>query len=272
MSLSAFSLKFKAIIVALVAVLMLWGILSFFTMPRREDPEYTVRTCQVLTNWPGTSAEKIEELITSPLEEEINTLDGIRWLRSETSMGRSAVYVELDRPTPGDAVEQMWDKVRSRVNRVPMPEPSIKPTVIDDFGDTNIMLMALYQVPLSGEDIIKPENRYTYRELDIFSERLKDEVKLLTSVAKVVRTGVREEALFIETDLGTWTQLSLTTNQLEELISRRNVIAPGGVIDTGVGRFTVKPSGDIDATRELKSIIVGTIGEEEARAPVYWMT
>lgn len=269
MSLSAFALKFKAIIVALVALLMLWGILSYLTMPRREDPEYTVRTCQVLTNWPGTPAEKIEELVTAPLEEEINTLDGIRWVRSETSMGRSAVYVELDRPTPGAAVEQMWDKVRSRVNRVPMPEPDIKPDVIDDFGDTNIMLMNLYQVPLPDEDLIKTENRYTFRELDIFSERLKDEVKLLTGVAKVVRTGVREEALYIETDLGTWTQLSLTTNQLEELVSRRNVIAPGGIIDTNVGRFTVKPSGDIDAKSELNSIIVGTIGEETARVPVY---
>ena len=269
MSLSAFSLKFKSIVIALVALLMLWGMLSYFNMPRREDPEYTVRTCQVLTNWPGTSAEKIEELITAPIEEEVNTLDGIRWIRSETSMGRSAVYVELDRPTPGAAVEQMWDKVRSRVKRVPMPEPNIKPVVIDDFGDTNIMLMALYQVPLPGEDTIKPENCYTYRELDIFSERLKDEIKLLTGVAKVVRTGVRNEALYIETDLGTWTQLSLTTTQLGELISRRNVIAPGGTIDTNVGRFTVKPSGDIDATRELNSIIVGTIGEEEARAPVY---
>ena len=269
MSLSAFALKFKAIIVTLVALLMLWGVLSYLTMPRREDPEYTVRTCQVLTNWPGTSAEKVEELITAPLEEEINTLDGIRWVRSETSMGRSAVYVELDRSTPGDAVEQMWDKVRSRVFRVAMPEPDIKPDVIDDFGDTNIMLMALYQVPLPGDDVIKPENRYTFRELDIFSDRLKDEVKLQMGVAKVVRTGVRNEALYIETDLGTWTQLSLTTNQLQELVSRRNVIAPGGIIDTHVGRFMVKPSGDIDATSELNSIIVGTIGDETARAPVY---
>jgi multidrug efflux pump subunit AcrB len=119
MSLSAFSLKYKAIVVTMVALLMLWGVMSYLTMPRREDPEYTVRTCQILTNWPGTPSERVEELITAPLEEEVNTLDGIRWLRSETSMGRSAIYVELDRPTPGHAVEQMWDKVRSRVDRIP---------------------------------------------------------------------------------------------------------------------------------------------------------
>ncbi len=269
MSLTAFSLKYKPIVLTMVALLMLWGILSYFTMSRREDPEYTVRTCQVLTEWPSTPTVRVEELITAKLEEEINTLDGIRWVRSETSVGRSAIYVELDRPTPGDAVEQMWDKVRSRVDRVPMPEPNIKPIVIDDFGDTNIMLMALYQVPLPGEDRIKDLNRYTLRELDIFSDRLKDEVKLLPGVAKVVRTGVQDESIYIETDLGTWTQLSLTTNQLEELVSRRNVIAPGGEIDTDVGRFTVKPSGDIDAMRELNSIVVGTIGDDVSSAPVY---
>jgi multidrug efflux pump subunit AcrB len=150
-----------------------------------------------------------------------------------------------------------------------MPEAGIKPVVIDDFGDTNIMLMALYQIPLPGDEEIKPENRYTYRQLDIFSERLKDDIKLLTGVAKVVRTGVREETLYIETNMGTWSQLALKTSQLEELVSQRNVIAPGGVIDTEAGRFTVKPSGDIDAAKELKSIIVGTIGDEKSRAPVY---
>lgn len=269
MSLAGFALKYKAIVVTVVAILMGWGIMSFFSMSRREDPEYIIRTCQVLTEWPGTPTEKVEELVTSPLEEEINTLDGIRWVRSETSVGRSAIYVELDRPTPGDLVDQMWDKVRARVDRVPMPEPGIKPIVIDDFGDTNIMLMALYQVPMPGKKQIREEDRYSPRDLDIFSKRLKDDIKLLGGVAKVDRVGIQSEAIYIETDLGTWTQLALTTSQLEQLVSRRNVIAPGGTIDTDVGRFSVKPSGDIDATREINSIVVGTLGDDEARAPVY---
>ena len=155
MSLSAFALRYRAIVTTAVVILMGWGVLSYLTMPRREDPEYIVRTCQVLTKWPGTPAENVEELITAPLEDEINGLDGIRWVRSETSVGRSAIYVELDRPTPGDQVAQMWDKVRSRVDRVAMPEPGIKPVVIDDFGDTNIMLLCVYQAPLPGEGSIR---------------------------------------------------------------------------------------------------------------------
>ena len=147
MNLPGFALRYKTIVTTMVVLLMVWGVMSYLTMSRREDPEYIVRTCQILTKWPGTPTKQVEELVTAPLEEEINTLDGIRWVRSETMVGRSAIYVELDRPTPGDAVEQMWDKVRSRVDRVPMPEPNLKPIVIDDFGGTNIMLLALYQVP-----------------------------------------------------------------------------------------------------------------------------
>ncbi len=269
MSLPGFALRNRVIVVMAVVLLMLWGTLSYRTMPRREDPEYVVRTCQVLTQWTGTPVEKVEELITQPLEDEINGLDGIRWLRSETTVGRSAIFVELERATAGGDVEQMWDKVRSRVERVAMPEPGIVPQVIDDFGDTNIMVLALRQVPLPGDAQIHPENRYSPRDLERFADILKDELKLLPGVAKVDVAGVQAEVIYLETDLGNWTNLALTSNQLQLLLSQRNVIATGGSIDTDVGRFSVKPSGNLDAVREIEALIVGALGEGESRTPVY---
>ena len=64
MSLPGFALKHKAIVVTFVLVFMLWGVLSYQSMPRREVPEYTVSTCTVTVYWPGASVEKIEELIS----------------------------------------------------------------------------------------------------------------------------------------------------------------------------------------------------------------
>ncbi|MHC4821870.1 MAG: efflux RND transporter permease subunit, partial [Planctomycetota bacterium] len=269
MSIAGFAVRNRTIVCAFVLVLTLWGSLSYMSMPRREDPEYVVRTCQVLTEWPGTPTVQVEELVTFPLENEINGLDGIRWVKSETTVGRSSILVELDRATPGNKVDQMWDKVRSRVERVRMPDPSIRPLVIDDFGDTNILVMAMYQVPLSGDDAVREENRYSPRDLDIFSQLLKDEVKLLPGVAKVSRVGVQREVVYIETDAGAWSRLGLTTSQLQGLLAERNVIAPGGVIDTDVGRFSVKPSGDLDAVAEVSRVIVDSSGEGTTGAPVY---
>jgi multidrug efflux pump subunit AcrB len=264
-TLAGFALRYKTIVVALVALIMGWGVFAYFTMPRREDPEYTVRTCVVSTSWPGTPTEKVEELVTKPLEEEIDTLDGIRWVRSDTRVGLSTIYVEVERQPPPAYVIQMWDNVRSRVERVPMPDPSLRPVVIDDFGQTNIMLAAVHQVPMPGEEHIRPEDRYSHRELDDFSDRLKDELKLLPGVAKVEREGVRQEVVYIETDLGTWTNLALTTTQISALLSARNVIATGGEIDTGVGRFNVFPTGNLNTEREIDSIVVGSVD----KSPVY---
>ena len=74
MGLAGFAIKYRPIVVTLVAALLMWGVYSVMTMPRREDPEYTVRTCVVNTSWPGAPAQKVEELITKPLEEAIDRL------------------------------------------------------------------------------------------------------------------------------------------------------------------------------------------------------
>ena len=268
MNLPAFALRKRSIVTAGVMLLMLWGAASYNAMPRREDPEFIIRTCQVLSQWPGAPTEQMEDLVTAPLEEEINGLDGVRWVRSETTVGRSAIFVELDRSTPGEAVTQMWDKVRSRVERVAMPDPAVKPVVIDDFGDTNVMLLAVHQVPLPGAEAVRPEDRYTPREMEVFAQRLSEEIKLLPGVAKVSLEGVRQEVVFVETDLGTWSKLALTSSQLEQLVSARNVLAAGGSLDTDAGRFSIKPSGDLDAVEELDAIVVARLGADGAGVPV----
>ena len=71
---------------------------------------------------------------------------------------------------------------------------------------------------------------------------MKDELRLLDGVAKAEKYGVVDEAIYVETDMGTWSQLGLTTDQLQRLTEARNIVAPGGNIDTQAGRFSVKPA------------------------------
>ena len=78
-----------------------------------------------------------------------------------------------------------------------------------------------------------------------------------------------EEAVYVETDLGTWAQLKLTASQLRQLAEARNIIAPGGSIDTPVGRFAVKPGGEFNGVEEMESIVVGMVGQGEQKRPVY---
>ena len=63
MNLSSISMQYRAVVLTFVGLLTAWGVITFFTMPRREDPEFTIRTCVVATQWPGAPAVKIEELM-----------------------------------------------------------------------------------------------------------------------------------------------------------------------------------------------------------------
>ncbi|MCO6455290.1 MAG: efflux RND transporter permease subunit [Pirellulaceae bacterium] len=260
MNLAALAMKYRPIVITLTALLMQWGAISVVTMPRREDPEYTVRTCVVTTVWPGAPAEQVEKLITKPLEEAIDGIDEVDVVYSETNVGISTIYVDAEDAVRPDQVDNVWDKVRARVQRVEMPQAGLVPDVNDEFGDTNIILFAVSQVPLPGETAIRDERRYTFRELDLISEKLKDELRLLPGVAKAAQDGVRQEAIYVETDLDTWSQLNLTTSQLQQLVEMRNIVASGGSIETDAGRFSVKPGGELDAVEELASVVGGTAG------------
>ena len=116
MNLPAWAVQYKSITVSLVLLLIAWGVLAFITMPRREDPEFTIRVCVVSTRWPGAPAEKVEELVTDKLEQQLVSIEEVDLVRSTTLTGQSTIFVELDDNIPPADIQQVWDKVRARVD------------------------------------------------------------------------------------------------------------------------------------------------------------
>jgi multidrug efflux pump subunit AcrB len=268
-SLPDFAIRHRTIVITIVILLVIWGVFSFLTMPRREDPEFTIMTCVVTTRWDGASAEKVEQLVTDPLEEVLDGIEEVDVLRSTSTNGQSTIYVDLDESLSPSVVDQVWDKVRARVKNVEMPESHIVPIVNDEFGDTSVILFAVYQQPLPGHAEVDPQHAYSPRELDVFSDRVRDALRLLPGVAKVQRFGVQEEAIYLETDAGAWSQLNLTSPQLRFLAASRNIIESGGTIDTADGRFFVQPGGELNAVDEINSIVAGLARSEDNSNQVY---
>jgi len=254
-----FAVRRPTITITLVLLLVAWGSVSFFTMPRREDPEFTLKIAVVMTRWHGASAEQIEKLVTDPLEDAIDGLEEVRLIRSTSSSEQSVIFVELEDSVPGARVDDAWDRVRARIRNEAMPDDSISPFLFDEFSDTSVLLYAVHQRPLKGNSVIDPKYAYSPRQLDLFSERIRDSLRLLPGVSQVGRFGVQEEAVYIETDEGNWSTLELTTDQMQSLAQSQNIVAPGGRIDAEDGRFHIKPSGDVSAVRAFDSLVVGVV-------------
>ena len=254
MNIAAIAMRYRPVVLTLVGFLFAFGMYTFQTMPRREDPEFTTRSCVVSTSWPGISTRTVEELITEPLEQAISQISEVDIVRSTTINGLSTIYVDVEDILPVAQIEEVWTKVRNEVELVQMPSQSVRPVVNSNFGDTSILVLGLYQRPLAEQESIRDEHRYTPRQLEEFADEVRDSIRLLDGVASVDKYGVRDEAIYLETDLENWSQINLTTNQLRQMVEQRNTINSGGSIETEQGSYNVKPSGVFNAADEIESI------------------
>lgn len=266
MDLARSAIRFRPIVISAVLMMTVWGGFTFQTMSRREDPAFTIRTCVVTTSWPGTPAVKVEELVTDKLEESIESLEEIDKITSTTINGLSTINVDLDDSIRVSDIQNVWDKVRAQVALVPMPDKSVRPVVNDQFGDTTVLLLAIYQKIPPGQTEVHPFNRYSPRDLEDFADILRESFRIIPGVAKVEKHGVVKEAIYVETDLTTWAKTDIDVDTLRSLVSSRNIVAPGGNIDTDEGKFNIKPSGEFDRIEEIKALTANAANKESAQA------
>ena len=247
----------RPVVLAFVAVLIGTGTYNFATMSRREDPELTIREALIITAWPGAPATRVEELITDPIEDVIVEIAEVDTIESKSMVGLSIIEV-----TAGDDitdVDQVWDDVRAKVDPVrgQMPQGSVAPFVNSDFGDVYEIVFALHRTPF--DESLAPAN-YSPRELEVFAERIEEEIELVDSVRRVEFWGVQPERIYVEIDSADWAQLDLTLDRLRALFEARNIVLPGGELDTEQSRYAVNPTGEFTSVRQMLDLIVDRAG------------
>jgi multidrug efflux pump subunit AcrB len=112
------------------------------------------------------------------------------------------------------------------------------------------------------------EARYSYRDLDEFSDALQTRLQSVAEVAKVTRSGVLPEAVFLDysQERASGYDLAGGPGELANLIAARNITAPGGVIETQGKKLTVDPSGELKSEREIGDVLMTT---SALGSPVY---
>ncbi len=261
MNLPRFSLTHRSIILAFVVAFLVIGTFNFTTMPRREDPEITIRDALIVTSWPGAPATRVEELITDPIEDVIVEIAEVDTVKSKSMVGLSVVQVSA-----GDAVtetDQVWDDVRAKVESIrnDLPVGSAPPFVNSDFGDVYEIVIALHQTPLDGAG----DYSYSPRELEKLAERIEEEIELIDSVARVEFWGSQPERIYVEIDSADWARLEITTQQLKQLFQARNIVFPGGELDTADARYAINPTGEFTSIEQMKGLVIGRV---DGRLPV----
>ena len=236
--------------VALLLVLV-GGLSAYRGMSRAEDPGFTIRIAQVVTRLPGASPERVERLITDPIEEAIQELPEIDFITSTSKTGVSIVMVNVR--DEFDDMKPIWDDLRRKVERAAriLPEGVIGPQVNDEFGDVFGIV-----ITLTGDG-------YSYAELKQVADEVRDELLRVPDVAKVDIYGAQNERIFVDYDNARLAELGLSPLQLRSILDSANIIIPGGSIRTGVERIALEPTGNFESVADLRRTVVTLPGRPE---------
>jgi multidrug efflux pump subunit AcrB len=129
----------RQLLLLTVLLVVVWGLSSLLTLPRLEDPLISQRNALVVTTLPGATPERVEALITKPLEDALLELEEVHEVSSTSSAGSSLIAVEL-----GEGVRPVapaWSRVRSKIDDA---TPLLPPQASDpEFRDGNVGASAL---------------------------------------------------------------------------------------------------------------------------------
>lgn len=239
MNLSQLAYQRRPVVYLATIVAMLYGVISYFSMPTSEDPAITIREALVTTEFPGLPAEQVEENITKPLEESIRTIGEVERIKSTSMRGRSILHVEIqDRYFD---LDQIWDELRKKVEeaQAKLPEGTHSPVINDDFGDVAVVTAAL-----SANDFPQSEQKQ-------IAEHIRSALYGIPGTKKVELLGIQEQRIFIDIAEAQMARLGLSPSDLATQLQKRNIYPPGGVLDAGEQRLALEVSGEFKDLDEL---------------------
>ena len=174
-------LQKRSVTILLLLLVLGGGLLSYVKMGKLEDAPFTIKQALVLTPYPGASPSEVQSQVTDVLEESIQSLGELYYLKTENRAGLSKITVYVKKEIRADEMQQLWDKLRRKVNDVQSKLPAdAGPSVVnDDFGD---VLGVFYG--LTGEGL-----SYHVRE-SIFDWRILQRLRKVIRRLRAIKCGL----------------------------------------------------------------------------------
>jgi multidrug efflux pump subunit AcrB len=232
----------------LIALVVVLGVGHFLTMPRLEDPEFTIRTAIVITVLPGATPDKVERLVTDQLEKRIREMAEVETVLSESRNELSIIQVDVFEHHM--EMGPIWQDLRNKVadTRPDLPQGVIGPLVNDEFGDVFGIVIAL-----RGDG-------FSYRELKAVAEDVRNELLLVEEAAKVEIWGEQEERIYIELSDARLAELGVSPQVLIQAIQARNALVPAASPRLGDESIFMEPTGEFKTVEEIRAMTLNLPG------------
>lgn len=245
-------LQNKPVTVLILVLVFFGGLFSYQKMGKLEDAPFTIKQALVLTPYPGASPSEVQSQVTDVLEEAIQSLGELYYLKTENRAGLSKITVYVKKEIRADAMQQLWDKLRRKVNDVQgkLPQGAGVSIVNDDFGD---VLGVFYGLTGPG---------YSFRELEEQAKIIKNDLLKVPDVAKVELYGIQVPTIDVEISASVMAQSGIATTDIARAFEAQNRVVDAGAIETEETRLRIESTGNFYSLDDIANLtIVSKSGE-----------
>jgi multidrug efflux pump len=249
-NLSSWTLRHQALVIFILALITLFGVLSYGRLAQSEDPPFTFKVMVVRTLWPGATARQVQEEVTDRIARKLQESPDVDFQRSYSRPGESTLFFTIKDAAPPSQVPDTWYQVRKKVGDIAYTLPSgiQGPYFNDEFGDVYTDLYAL-----EGDG-------FSPAQLHDYAERLRTELLRVPGVNKVDFIADQEQRVYVEIANAQLAKLGLTPQQIADAVDAQNSVSGAGLFTTADDRVYVRPSGQFPDIEKLADTLIRVNG------------
>ena len=244
--------KSRLTILAMIGVLLI-GTMTYFSLPKRENPAITIRNAVVTAQFPGMSPERVENLIAIPLERAARELGEVDDISTLVTLGQAQLTIAMSESLSSEALDTAFQDLRTKMedNASELPDGTHGPFINTNYGD-----VAIATIAVTGEG-------FSYAEISDAADELRQGLYKVSGITKVSLSGEQEERIWLEIDTRRLAALGVQFQAVLADLRAQNVILPAGQIDAGGTTIVLEANGDLTSIEDLENVLTRIEGSGE---------
>ncbi len=237
--LARFSVNNPVFVNLLLLLAFALGLVFWAATPKEIFPAVALDKVLITTIYKNVVPERIEQVITVPIENAVKAVDGIKKIQSSSKQGLSIILLDVE---PGMNLKLVAQDVKSAIDQMPtkLPVEAEEPVVIDLETKFNVITVS----------VVGSVPELVLRKV---AEDLADQIETLKGVSLVLKTGYRDREIWIEVNPHKIYALGLAIDDIVSVVKRRNINVPAGIIRGRREEFFVRTDSEVENIQQLLS-------------------
>ncbi|NEZ63621.1 efflux RND transporter permease subunit [Leptolyngbyaceae cyanobacterium CCMR0082] len=232
------------LLILTLLLILVWGISSFQTLPRLEDPELVSRNAVVTTFFPGADAKRVEALVTKVIEDEVTEIEEVSSYESTSRAGVSLIPIELSESVTAAEVSGIWSRVRDKLDDAQLEFPA-------GVSDPELEATEVKAYSLVVSLQWNRDDAPNYAILGRLAASLKDRLDTLPGTESVDLFGAADEEIVVQVDSSQMASLGLTPQALSQQLAQTDAKAAAGQVRGERTNLPLEVGGELDSLERL---------------------